>query len=136
MEDFDLKLLHKLDISEKYLPKKELKFNHLYYILGRKSHLGIWIPKKKGFIISRFKFDRNYLFLEYHWDIGIPYGTVKPFIEIEEVPFDNIEIQNLSKDKFLRMDKSNKKLYKQLLKYLNKKSKEYPFMWIKDKIEF
>jgi hypothetical protein len=64
----------------------ELKGGYLYRIDARNARFGIWIPKLKGFIISRFKFGANYLFVEYHYDTGPPFGTVLPLKEVEKVP--------------------------------------------------
>ena len=129
--DLEFQLYSKLANSNNYLHESELESGCLYYINARNAHLGIWIPKKSGFIISRFKFDANYLFIEYHFDTGTPYGTVKPFIKIEKVPFDNMQIQRLGQD---TVPSSKNKLYESILNYLNLKADEVPFLWIEDKI--
>lgn len=128
--DIEFKLYSKLAKSNKFLHESALESGCLYYIHARNAHLGIWIPIKRGFIISRFKFDRNYLFIEYHNDTEIPYNTVKPFVQIEEVPFDNKQIQLLGQD---LDNQANSHLAKSVLVYLNKKENEIPFIWIKDK---
>jgi len=57
----------------------------LYIISARNSTLGIFDSSRNGFIISRFKFNDNYLFTEDHWDVGEHYGTVKPLKAVEFV---------------------------------------------------
>ena len=58
-----------------------------YKILARNASVGIWLPEDRGFIISRYKFSTTpFLFIEYHWDTGEPYGTVKPLKLLEICP--------------------------------------------------
>lgn len=66
-----------------YISIENCKNGYLYKIFARNSWLGIWWAKKKGFIILREKMGSTYLFTEYHWDTGEPFGTVKP-IELVE----------------------------------------------------
>lgn len=110
----------KLRGSDVYLSMPELKSGFSYFISARNAHVGIWIQERKSFLISRFKFDSNYLFEEYHWDVGEPYGTVKPQMEIEQAPFDiNIIKQNCN-EQYCDPTKSD---YRKLLEYLNVLSK-------------
>lgn len=51
--------------------------------------MGIWLKDNNSFLISRFKFDMNFLFEEIHWDICNHFGTVKPTKEIEICPIEN-----------------------------------------------
>lgn len=69
-----------------YISLRSCKDGYLYEIQARNSWLGIFNAAEKGFIISRIKFDSNYLFTEYHWGVGQPFGTVKPTKEIEKAP--------------------------------------------------
>jgi len=66
-----------------YIPLEKCKDGWLYRIDARNSSLGIYNVKKKCFFISRNKFGTNFIFEEYHWDTGEPYGTVKPLEEIK-----------------------------------------------------
>ena len=67
------------------------KDGYFYYIEARNARFGIYSQKELGFIISRVK-GLNYLFTEYHWDIGTVqpemahYGTAKPMKELGPVP--------------------------------------------------
>lgn len=64
----------------------ECKDGFLYRIKARNAGFGIYSEEEKGFIISRIKFTSNFLFTEYHWDTGAPYGTVKPLEDMGEAP--------------------------------------------------
>jgi hypothetical protein len=70
-----------------YLKMNELKHGYLYKIKARNAEYGIWDKNEFGFVISRFKFDLNYVFEEYHWDASEDFGTAKPLEEIEKSPF-------------------------------------------------
>lgn len=75
-----------------YIPIKECKDGHLYRIAARNSNFGIFRKEFGDFEISRWKFNSNYIFEEIHWDLGPPYGTVKPLEHIEKAPeFDSDE---------------------------------------------
>jgi len=49
----------------------------VYKILSRNLSIGVY-DGNGGFIGIRTKFGQEYLFTEYHWDLGPPYGTVHP----------------------------------------------------------
>lgn len=80
--------------TENYLRLSELKGAGGYLISARNSHLGLFVPhaEKPGFVIRREKLGSTFLFLEYHWDVGAPYGTVKPLKFIEPSPFSSERI--------------------------------------------
>lgn len=66
------------------LPKiEDLVHNRLYWIRSRNLVLGIWDSEKRGFTGIRRKWDDRFLFTEYHWDTGEPYGTVMDAIDTE-----------------------------------------------------
>ena len=70
-----------------YLKVEELKDGYLYRILARNAMYGIWLEDKGAFLISRFKFGDNYLFEEVHYDLSEHFGTARPLMEIEKIPF-------------------------------------------------
>lgn len=74
-------------IDDSYLKPEELKNGYLYQINARNSDCGIWIRKHGGFVISRFKFGHNFLFVECHWDLDKWHGTVRPLKLVEKAPF-------------------------------------------------
>lgn len=68
-----------------YIPLVECIKGFLYKIHSRNLSFGVY-DGNKGFIGIREKFNDRYLFTEYHHDTGAPYGTVKPFELICELP--------------------------------------------------
>lgn len=97
--------------NAEYLKPSELKAGRLYRIRARNSRLGIWLPKVGGFVISRYKFWCNYLFVEYHWDLDESFGTVLPLKELEKAPFNPAIIPELIWD--------GGPEYSRILRYLN-----------------
>ena len=65
----------------KYLNKDELIIGKAYECIGRNLTKGVW--NGKGFEYVRTKFGTTFPDIEYHWDDGPPYGTVKPLKEAE-----------------------------------------------------
>lgn len=58
------------------LPKMEdLVARRIYKIKCRNLSYGMW-NGKDGFVGIRYKFGDRFLFTEFHWDTGEPYGTV------------------------------------------------------------
>ena len=79
--------------KDDYIPIDKCKDGYLYIIKARNADLGVYVKKEKGFHISRFKFKCNYIFMEYHWDTGEPFGTVKPIKELRDlsnVPYERL----------------------------------------------
>jgi len=64
----------------------DCKDRMLYRIFSRNLGLGVFNQSNNGFIGIRNKFGRNYLFTEYHYDCGPPFGTVSPDEELEMAP--------------------------------------------------
>lgn len=81
---------------ENWIPLKECKDGYLYKIAARNASYGIFNQKDNSFIISRYKFKDNYLFPEYHWDTGEPYGTVKPLEEMNKAPEEMTDEEKLN----------------------------------------
>jgi len=77
-------------IEEDYISLVDCIRGHLYRIHSRNLKLGVF-DGKTGFIGIRLKFGSEYLFTEYHWDQGPPYGTVQPKEDLGPIP-DDIEI--------------------------------------------
>lgn len=74
--------------AEKYLKMNGLKDGFLYNINARNGKFGVWVEKKKGFVLSRFKFGDNFPFIENHWDSDPHFGTAKPLKEMGPCPVD------------------------------------------------
>ena len=107
-----------------YIKIPKLKDGYIYRINARNASFGIWYQKHKSFIISRWKFGDNYTFEEYHHDTGAPFGTVRPWKEIEKSPFipeQDTERIFTSKDgrEYFHIEKEN-----EILKYLNRFEEE------------
>lgn len=83
MDDYKL---YEAESKRPYIKIEDMKHGYLYRIHARNARYGIWNEEHKSFIISRVKFVDNYLFEEYHWDTGAPYGTARPLEELEKAP--------------------------------------------------
>jgi len=77
------------DLKE-YLPLSDCKDGWLYRIRSRNLIKGVFREDRKGFVGIREKFGRQYLFVEDHWDTGVPHGTVKPLECLEQCPIENL----------------------------------------------
>lgn len=97
----------------RYLKSEELRNGYLYRIEARNAEYGIWYQPCDGFIISRFKFYDNFLFVEVHWDLDEWHGTVKPLELIEKAPFN----PNIFSDWWNAT--TNKAIYEPVMDYLN-----------------
>lgn len=68
---------------DEHIPIDKCIDGHVYIIDARNASVGIFEKNHpfwpNAFIISRNKFNANYLFPEFHWDNGAPYGTAKPY---------------------------------------------------------
>jgi len=99
----------------------DLRDRHLYKIYARNSKIGIWMEETGSFLISRFKFNNNFLFDEVHYDLSDSFGTAWPLEEIEEVP---VEVPKPFKYAFKDDSVELNKKMNQILDYLNRKLKE------------
>ena len=73
------------------IPLTECKHGFLYHIHSRNLSFGVFNEKTKGFVGIREKFREYFLFTEYHWDTGAPYGTVNPKTCLEQCPIENLD---------------------------------------------
>lgn len=71
-----------------YIKLENCEHGFIYKIRSRNLKFGVFNKNDNGFIGIREKFDFKYLFTEYHWDTGAPYGTVKPKERLMPVPED------------------------------------------------
>jgi hypothetical protein len=68
------------------IPLAECRPRRLYAIRSRNLAYGVY-DGSGGFIGIREKFGSRYLFTEYHWDQGPPFGTVSPQYDLgSELP--------------------------------------------------
>ncbi|XZE17494.1 hypothetical protein SH449x_002768 [Pirellulaceae bacterium SH449] len=75
----------------------------LYRIYSRNLNLGVYREHDKGFVGIRQKFGHRFLFAEYHWDTGEPFGTANPLEAICECPIKDLR-------EYLTSDPTNKTL--------------------------
>ena len=69
-----------------YLRAEQCIHRHVYRINSRNLGYGAYNEKTRGFSGIRTKFDRRYIFEEYHWDNGPPFGTVHPQEDLGPLP--------------------------------------------------
>jgi hypothetical protein len=74
-----------------YIPVDECQDRRLYRIHSRNLNIvGVYNAEHQGFIGIREKFGSRYLFMEFHWDTGMPFGTVQPDESTPEILPDDI----------------------------------------------
>lgn len=77
---------------------EDCKHGYTYRISSRNLIYGVFNKPVNGFVGIREKFTREYLFTEFHWDTGAPFGTVNPLEELEECPVRDLREQFLLSD--------------------------------------
>lgn len=77
--------------TKKYIYLEDCKHGWLYRIFSRNLRFGVFISEVQGFVGIREKFDHLYLFTEYHYDTGAPFGTAWPRDELELCPITDLE---------------------------------------------
>lgn len=115
------------------IPMDQCKHGGLYRISCRNLSLGVYNSEAKGFIGIREKFGNLYLFTEYHWDTGEPFGTVCPIEFLEDCPLPPQECtKSVADEEYLKRYISNTKLgdevwieHKELFDWLAAKEKQY-----------
>jgi hypothetical protein len=86
-----------------YIPMDQCKNGGLYRISSRNLDLGVYNATSQGFIGIREKFGNLYLFTEYHWDTGEPFGTVCPIELLEDCPLPPTEkIQSVVDEEYIK----------------------------------
>lgn len=70
------------DSSSAYLGIDECINGYLYEIHSRNLTHGVYRELDNAFVGIRTKFGERFLFAEFHWDTGPPYGTVRPLRQI------------------------------------------------------
>jgi hypothetical protein len=74
------------------IPLSDCKPGHVYRLRSRNLLFGVFNESSGGFIGIREKFGRRFLFTEYHYDKGMPYGTVSPQEDLGPLP-EGIEVR-------------------------------------------
>jgi len=68
-----------------HIPIEACRDRHIYRLQSRNLRYGVFCKSRKGFIGIRTKFDSRFLFMEYHYDTGAPYGTVRPIEDVDVI---------------------------------------------------
>jgi len=70
------------------IPRHQIDAGCAYVIHARNGGVGVAVLDRGelGYRLHRVKFGFHYLFVEYDWDNGPPFGTVIPYQKIDEVP--------------------------------------------------
>jgi hypothetical protein len=88
---------------KEYLSPSECVYGYTYRISARNFRIGVYVGGDKGgFIGLREKFFREFLFTEYHWDLGGNWGTVQPIEVIEICPVSPLEEDSTELFDYLR----------------------------------
>jgi len=72
------------------IPIPDCQHGFLYRIYSRNLNLGVYREDDKGFVGIRLKMGHRYLFTEFHWDTGPPFGTANPLELIAKCPIDDL----------------------------------------------
>jgi len=64
--------------EDTYIPLSSCENGRIYRLNSRNLEYGIFNSNSNGFTGVRLKFSHVFLFEEFHWDTGAPYGTAKP----------------------------------------------------------
>jgi hypothetical protein len=70
------------------IPRDEVTIGRAYVIHARNGGVGVAVDEagRLGYQLHREKFGHHYLFVEYDWDEGAPYGTAIPLAAIAAEP--------------------------------------------------
>ena len=77
------------------IPLEKCKDGFLYFLFARRSNCGIFNLARKSFTIRRTKLGHDYLFDEFHYETGEPFGTAVPLEELERAPILDDEARKL-----------------------------------------
>lgn len=107
-----------------FIPMDDMKPYYLYRVNCRNSRYGIWLPAQEGCMGRRQKWYDWFLFTEYHYDTGPPFGTLRPLTELEKSPFGPDDFEYITKTgehgEYQAMAS-----YDEIFKYLKEKEIEY-----------
>jgi len=73
-------LIQHLMDNDAYIPKENLVVGREYLCNARNFLVGRWTGEHFAYV--RYKFGNFFQDREFHWDDGPPYGTVKPYSEV------------------------------------------------------
>jgi len=73
-----------------HIPLGQCRHGYTYRIRSRNLSVGVFNKETRGFVGLREKFRSVFLFTEFHYDTGAPFGTVWPIVEIEQCPLTDL----------------------------------------------
>lgn len=73
-------------MSEEYIALGDCIHGGIYRIHASNFTIGVFDATLSGFVGIRDKFGKEYLFVEYHWDMDAPFGTAQPYQLLEICP--------------------------------------------------
>jgi len=78
---------YRLLLSRRLL-RDQIQLGRAYVIHARNGGVGVAVDEdgELGYRLHRVKFGQHYLFVEYDWDQGEPFGTVIPLALIADPP--------------------------------------------------
>lgn len=80
------------------IPVQECIDRGTYIIKGRNIVVGVFLRERNAFIGIRRKWGNVFLDEEFHYDNGLPYGTVEPLKFVEACPVANVKrVQDMDK---------------------------------------
>jgi hypothetical protein len=110
------------------IPASECKHGGLYRISSRNLSFGVFNSHHNGFVGIREKYGNYYLFTEFAWECGPPYGTVIPMEYLEDYHGEPVEYLNATTkediEKFLAGNTSHVE-NTDLFNWLEIKEKQY-----------
>jgi hypothetical protein len=70
------------------IPRESIVPGRAYRIHARNGGIGIaeMDQERLGYVLHRVKFGSHFLFVEWDWEEGVPYGTAIPLVELTETP--------------------------------------------------
>ena len=70
------------------IPREDIVVGRAYVIHARNGGVGVAVDRegRLGFQLHRVKFERHYLFVEWDWDEGPPFGTAIPLRALDDEP--------------------------------------------------
>ena len=72
--------------NKNFVSLKDCIHGFLYEINSRNLSFGVFNSKNNAFIGLRTKFRDTFLFTEYHYETGAPFGTVYPIKKLSQLP--------------------------------------------------
>lgn len=79
-------------MTDQRIPMDQMEPRRVYRLQSRNLLAGVWNPETRGFIGIRRKFDSEYLFTEYHYEVDPRIGTASPLEALDMLP-ENIELK-------------------------------------------